>query len=128
MACRFKSDTRFSGCGAHSRLNQNAIHQVYKPDLWLKNVFEKNSGEQKRKLISNDERIIEIIMMGLRLKDGINLQKFQTLTGRPIDDCIDHNGYDILIENNLIRLNEQSLYATDEGRKCLNGVIEKLIT
>ncbi len=37
------------GPGAHSRLNNFAIHQIYKPDLWLNGVLKNGTGEQKRK-------------------------------------------------------------------------------
>jgi oxygen-independent coproporphyrinogen-3 oxidase len=53
------------GPGAHSRFQNQAIHQIYKPDLWLKAIAEKQSGEQKRRALKTDERIIELILMGM---------------------------------------------------------------
>jgi len=115
------------GPGAHSRLNGQAIHQIYKPDLWLQGVFKKGSGEQKRKKLSVDERAVEVLMMGLRLRDGIEAQKFQTVVDKPLLDCLDPDGLDLLLENDLLTWDPTHLRPTAEGRKCLDGVIEKLI-
>ncbi|SCA56436.1 Radical SAM superfamily protein [Candidatus Terasakiella magnetica] len=115
------------GPGAHSRLSNQAIHQIYQPDLWLNAIAEKKSGEQKRKSIPTEERIIELIMMGLRLKEGIDCAHFKSLTHQGLKDCLEPEGLEILIENGLVCWTETHLRASPEGRKCLNGVIEKLI-
>lgn len=115
------------GPGAHSRLHNQAIHQIYKPDLWLKGVEEKQSGEQKRKQLPTDERIVELILMGLRLKEGIKLTHFQNLTEKPLVDCLDPRGLTDLQELGFIQLNDTHLKASEDGFKCLNGVLEKLI-
>ncbi|WP_135081202.1 radical SAM family heme chaperone HemW [Terasakiella sp. SH-1] len=115
------------GPGAHSRLKNQAIHQIYKPDLWLEAVTQKKSGEQKRKRISTDDRAIELIMMGLRLNQGIDKSKFCSIIGEDIHSSIDEGGLNMLMDHKLIEWKESHLRATEEGRKCLNGVIEKLI-
>jgi len=115
------------GPGAHSRLNAQAIHQIYKPDLWLHGVFEKGSAEQKRKKLTADDRGVEVLMMGLRLRDGIEAHKFKTVVGKSLADCLDPEGVDLLVENDLLTWDHRHLRPTAEGRKCLDGVIEKLI-
>ena len=115
------------GPGAHSRLNNQAIHQIYKPDLWLESVENKNTGEQKRKSLNQDERALEIIMMGMRLKEGLEKNKFNTLTGRPLAEYINQENVDFLIENQLLEENQTTLKATPEGLKCLNALLEKIL-
>jgi len=115
------------GPGAHSRLNNFAIHQIYKPDLWLNGVLENGTGEQKRKKLAPDERAIELLMMGLRLKNGINSGKFQQVSGKNLQSCLDPDGLNLLLAHNLIEWDQQHLRPTYEGRKCLDGVLEKLI-
>ncbi|WP_417840575.1 radical SAM family heme chaperone HemW [Terasakiella sp.] len=115
------------GPGAHSRLNNFAIHQIYKPDLWLNGVLENGTGEQKRKKLAPDERAVELLMMGLRLKNGINCEKFQQVSGKSLQSCLDPDGLDLLLTHDLIEWDQQHLRPTYEGRKCLDGVLEKLI-
>ncbi len=115
------------GPGAHSRLNNQAIHQIYKPDLWLQAVHDNNSGEQKRKALSAAERATELLMMGLRLKEGINLTLFEQRIGKPLSACIDPDGFALLQDLGLIKQTHTHLRASPNGLTCLDGVLEKLI-
>lgn len=115
------------GPGAHSRLNNFAIHQIYKPDLWLNGVLDNGTGEQKRKKLAPNERAVELLMMGLRLKNGINCEKFQQVSGKSLQSCLDPDGLDLLLTHDLIEWDQQHLRPTYDGRKCLDGVLEKLI-
>ncbi|NVK18766.1 MAG: coproporphyrinogen III oxidase [Methylocystaceae bacterium] len=115
------------GPGAHSRFQNQAIHQIYKPDLWIKSVQEKQSGEQKRKALDIDERAIELLLMGLRLRDGLSADHFEKLTGRPLLHQLDTQGLQDMIELGFIDWDQNYLRPTEDGRKCLNAVLEKLI-
>ena len=115
------------GPGAHSRLNNQAIHQIYKPDLWLNAVTDKKSGEQKRKKLSTEDRASELLLTGLRLQDGIDTAHFKKLTGLNLENTLDPDGLSQLLEFDLIERTDTHLRTTAEGRKCLNAVLEKLI-
>lgn len=118
------------GPGAHGRITQNsrcsAIHQVYNPDLWLKAISEKGTAEQKRKSLSGDDRILELLLMGLRLRDGIEKAHFKTLTGKNLKDCLDPDGLQKLIENDYVEWTQSHLRTTKIGRKCLDAVLSYL--
>lgn len=118
------------GPGAHARITthnvSSAVHQIYNPDLWLKAITEKKSGEQKRKILGADERIIELLLMGLRLRDGIEKTHFQTLTGKNLIDCLDPIGLKKLMENDYVEWTTTHLRTTDIGRKCLDAVLTHL--
>jgi len=115
------------GPGAHSRFDNQAIHQIYKPDLWIKAVMDKNSGEQKRKSLDMDERAIELLLMGLRLRDGLSADHFTKLTGRVLQDQLDPKGLQDMIELGFVDWDQHHLRPTKDGRKCLNAVLEKLV-
>ena len=115
------------GPGAHSRLNDHAIHQIYKPDLWLQSVNDKGSGEQKRKRLEKNDRALELLLMGLRLRDGVDAAHFEQLIGKPLKDSVDPNGIKQLIEYGFIEWTDTHLRPTAEGRKCLDAVLEKLV-
>ncbi len=115
------------GPGAHSRFQNQAIHQIYKPDLWLKAIAEKQSGEQKRRALKMDERIIELILMGMRLREGMSASHFAALTGKTLLDSLDPQGLADMLEMGFVEWADDHLRPTEEGRKCLNGVLEKLV-
>lgn len=115
------------GPGAHSRFQNQAIHQIYKPDLWLKAIADKQSGEQKRRALKSDERIIELILMGMRLRDGMSAPHFEQLTGQALKDSLDPVGLQDMLDMGFVEWAGDHLRPTEEGRKCLNGVLEKLV-
>lgn len=119
------------GPGAHSRLNlagqSYAVHQIYKPDLWLAAVQSRQSGEQKRKKLSAPERASEIIMMGLRLNEGIDKARFQNLTGLNLLDCLAADAYARFKDLSILIETPTHLKASDAGRVCLNILLKELI-
>lgn len=115
------------GPGAHSRLNNQAIHQIYKPDLWLKAVQNDQSGEQKRKNIPLQERAVERLMMGLRLFKGIDRPTFQAQTGQDVLTTLDPEAVTLLSDHDLIALTSDNLRVTQDGMKCLNAVLDKIL-
>jgi len=115
------------GPGAHSRLNNQAIHQIYKPDLWLRAVKDTKNGEQKRRLIPKSERMTERVMMGLRLFQGIDYTTFHQQTGTNLRDHLDHDTLDLLESHGLLTQTATHLAVTRDGMKCLNAVLEKIL-
>ena len=60
------------GPGAHGRINNQAIHSIYHPENWLNTVLEGKTPIQNSISLTLEEIICEILLMGLRLKKGIN--------------------------------------------------------
>lgn len=124
------------GPGAHGRLTlsddssfirADAIQQIRAPGKWLKSVFEKGSGTQKRFKLKDEERIEELILTGLRLSRGINAEKFYKMTGRFLSDVIVLDNLKVLVEEGFIRSSPKNLVATKKGRRCLDSVICSLL-
>lgn len=118
------------GPGAHGRITTAkhccAIHQIYKPDLWLNGISKTQSGEQKRKILSPEDRILELLLMGLRLREGIDLDQFKQLTHKALIDCLDGEGLQKLLENDYVEWTPSHLRTTETGRKCLDAVLTHL--
>ena len=57
---------------------------IHQPDSWLKAVEEKGAAIQNQEFISKKELLEELILMGLRLKDGIGNETFQKHFGKNI--------------------------------------------
>ena len=73
--------------------------------------------------ISNSEQAEEYIIMGLRLREGVNLSYYNQLAKTKIPEEIINE----LVNGNLIRLDNQILTTTKAGKVLTNYVIKKLL-
>ena len=80
------------GAGAHGRISYDgktyATEQYKKPETWLKSVQFNGHATKLMKHLDQKTMAEEMIMMGLRLADGINLKAFEKKIGRPFHDFI----------------------------------------
>ncbi len=115
------------GPGAHGRLTLEgqrwATECHSNPARWLTAVPEQDS-EKPRMPLSGADQASEFLLMGLRLKDGIDLDRFESLRGAPISEsAVDH-----LADLGLVTLQNRDLVVLDQGFMVLNAVIEQLLT
>jgi oxygen-independent coproporphyrinogen-3 oxidase len=77
------------GPGAHGRLQigaqRFATATEKRPETWLMRVEALGHATIANELLSTDEQADELLLMGLRLKEGIDPLRYQQLAGRPLD-------------------------------------------
>lgn len=115
------------GPGAHSRINNQAIHSIYHPENWLNLVLENKSSNQSSIDLTLDERICEILLMGLRLRNGVSQQSFISKIGDSFENSLNKKKLDWLLENNFLKFENNHLFASDDGRLVLNQIINQLV-
>lgn len=120
------------GAGAHSRVDINskryAIQNVKDPNKWLEKCLKNNNGVSKKNCLLNQEIIEEFVLMGLRIKDGIEIKNLQkNIKCNSFYDILSKNGLDILQNNNLIEVNKEQIKIKNEGFLLLNSIIEKIL-
>lgn len=121
------------GPGAHGRLpgtktgSAFAHQQVKRPEDWLAKVNALGCGVEKIEEIQRDERAIETIMMGLRLKEGISLPDFKGSFNRGIDQYLDNKMVAELTAGGYITKNDSAISVTSKGAPLLNFLLSKLI-
>jgi oxygen-independent coproporphyrinogen-3 oxidase len=119
------------GPGAHGRLSRqgatDALYQIHAPERWLEAVEARGHATAKRGALSPEERREELLMMGLRLSEGVDLRRFRAQTGGDDLDALDRASLARLIEGGFITLDEHSLRATPAGRLRLNAVLAALL-
>ena len=115
------------GPGAHGRLTidkkKYATETFLSPEEWLNKVEHQGSGESYLAELSNEQQAAEMVMMGLRLTEGIDCERFKALSGSSFSD-------DKIAFLKSIKLIEQKggyLNATFSGRKVLNSVLAELL-
>jgi oxygen-independent coproporphyrinogen-3 oxidase len=91
------------------------------PGKWLERVEGTGSGEAPRAILSGAAQAGEYLMMGLRLSEGVNLDRFCRLNGANL------SGVEELAALGLIEIGAGRLRATSRGRLVLNQVIGALL-
>lgn len=119
------------GPGAHGRLTAeggtDALYQIHAPERWLDAVATTGHGTAKRARLTPAERREELLMTGLRLREGVNRRRFRAQTGRDVTDSVDAEARTRLLDGGFLTLDERALRATPAGRLRLNAVLGALL-
>ena len=119
------------GPGAHGRLTLGgekfATRQHRAPEAWLAAVETAGHATRQRDPVATEERLSELLMMGLRTVDGVRRSRVVTECGRPLEAALDAARLGRLIDGGFLRLDEAGLRATAAGRQRLNAVISDLL-
>lgn len=114
------------GPGAHGRLTLDggryATTAPSAPGLWLQEAVNKGVNDHPA-LIPAEERATEFLLMGLRLRQGMSLSRFEAHAGRklPVDAITE------LVELGMIEVHGDQIAATATGRPLLNAILLQLI-
>jgi oxygen-independent coproporphyrinogen-3 oxidase len=119
------------GPGAHGRVTVDGATQAVQrhraPRIWLKLIESQGHGTRDTTVLRPDERLEEIILIGLRLGAGIPAERVRRLTGRCLDDAVNASALTMLREHGLIAP-DPPLRVTPRGMLCLNAVLGALLT
>ncbi len=119
------------GPGAHGRLTTDsathALRQIKSPALWLKRVAADGHGTQEEEILAADARAEELVMMGLRLTEGLDKDRFARLAGRPLTEVMNPAAAQRLIADGYMSETSATLAATAKGRLALNAVLRDLL-
>ncbi|MFU8880810.1 MAG: radical SAM family heme chaperone HemW [Rhodobacterales bacterium] len=115
------------GPGAHGRITLGgkrfATEAFSNPGQWLDRV-ERNTTEKTRDSLSADDQASEFLMMGLRLVEGIDPDRYLQLAGHKLpQDRLDN-----LVDLGMITASATRIAATRQGRMVLNAILADLLT
>ncbi|TCT04314.1 radical SAM family heme chaperone HemW [Aquabacter spiritensis] len=114
------------GPGAHGRLAAGTARRATlterHPELWLQRVETQGHGIVGEDLLAPDIQADELLLMGLRLAEGIDLARHARLAGAPIDAA----RIAMLEAEGLVVRTGDRLRATPAGFPVLNAVIAAL--
>jgi oxygen-independent coproporphyrinogen-3 oxidase len=119
------------GPGAHGRLTRPAgavaTENIRNPRDWIAAVNNGGSGRKAETPLAPDERAAEMLLMGLRLREGLDEARFEAVAGGRFPDLIAPGVLKSLIDAGYLIHEGGRLRATEEGRLRLNAVIEALV-
>ena len=120
------------GPGAHGRISIDgtvrATEQIPGPANWLEAVATDGHGTRKYEAVDSAARIEEILMMGLRLRDGLTRDAFERGTNHEFEDVLEPRRLRRLIDAHYLNLDSRGLRATPEGLIRLNAVLSALLS
>ncbi|MCH2393574.1 radical SAM family heme chaperone HemW [Oceanibaculum sp.] len=119
------------GPGAHGRLTIDgeklATRQHRAPQIWLERVERDGNATQAELPVSVEERLTEMLMMGLRTVEGVPVERFIRETGQPLESALDSTRLARLTEGGFLITDAAGLRATAEGRQRLNALLPALL-
>jgi putative oxygen-independent coproporphyrinogen III oxidase len=114
------------GPGAHGRITlggkRHATETWLQPQAWLDNAI-KGTGEKIRQKVAPQDQANEMLMMGLRTVEGIDLTRYEKLSGSPISETKLAELQDL----GMIQRHGTRIVATARGRAVLNAVLKDLM-
>jgi len=112
------------GPGAHGRLatakGRLAQETERHPEMWLTQVETDGHGLVENSALSREEQGDEFLLMGLRLREGVDPRRFERLSGREID----RDRLKSLVEDGFIELDARGrIRVTPMGAPLLDTVV-----
>ena len=97
------------------------------PEAWLEAVERDGHGEQERERLTPSDLVIEALLTGLRLAEGVPTARLEALDPG-WRSCINEQALQTLIEADWITNEPELLGLTHRGRLYLDAVLRELVT
>lgn len=118
------------GPGAHGRVTRDggkvATRQLRAPEAWLAAIESGGTAFEDMTAVDRDTAVEEMVMMGLRLVEGVSRPRLEELAGRPVE-ALFGDRLPGLVEAGFLTLDADRLAATAAGRQRLNAVLARLL-
>jgi len=120
------------GPGAHGRIalpdgSKSATRQARLPETWLRAVERDGHGSEQAEPLPPRTRLEELLMMGLRLTEGVPRARITGEAGCAFEEALDPVALAPLVEAGFLEVDETRLRATDAGRLRLDAVLGALL-
>ncbi len=119
------------GPGAHGRLTidgQKIATRAHRaPEIWLDRVAASGHGAHPDEPVGMAERRDELLMMGLRLTEGVSRDRLRDELGADVGELLDERRLERLIDAGFLALDDERLSATPAGLQRLNAILASLL-
>jgi len=121
------------GPGAHGRAPHpdfgaaSAPAQIQRPEDWLASVRTHGHGTKELETVLPEDRMVEALMMGLRLMDGIDLKALENRFGVAAATVLNAEMLQELTASGYLQQAGSRLMLTPKGRPLLNYLLGKLL-
>lgn len=116
------------GPGAHGRRTGQATMRHKKPENWMSAVARNGHGAQSEEPLAGEDRAREALLMGLRLGEGVDLDRIAALSGLSAPQLVDERTIAQLIDIGLIHRQGPRLQVAAAGMLLLDAILPEIIT
>lgn len=116
------------GPGAHGRRNGVATTRHKKPENWLAAVDRANSGCQLETQLSQSEQVAEALMMGLRLREGVDLAAMSARFGMDRAAMVDEGSLAELLNMGLMWQDGDRIGVSPRAFPLLDAILPRLVS
>ncbi|MFD1034471.1 radical SAM family heme chaperone HemW [Sphingomonas hankookensis] len=114
------------GPGAHGRRGGMATVRRKKPENWIAAVDRNRHGIEREDALTPDERVTEALVMGLRMREGVDLARIATLGERTIGQVVRLDTVVLLARQGLVTHDGDRLALTPAGFPVLDAVLREV--
>lgn len=115
------------GPGAHGRRGGMATVRHKKPENWLAAVADRGSGLSEERALTPTEQASEALLMGLRLREGIDLAVLAGRFGLGGNALIDADKAAFYARQGLVWQEGSRIGVTPQGLSLLDGLLGELV-
>lgn len=115
------------GPGAHGRRTGQATTRHRKPENWLTAVARHGHGIAETRELAHDEAASEALLMGLRLREGIDLGALSARFGMPREALIHAAKTRFYADLGLVDATGERLTVTPQGMPLLDALLGELV-
>jgi putative oxygen-independent coproporphyrinogen III oxidase len=115
------------GPGAHGRRGGLATLRHKKPENWMGGVARNASGLQSETPLSPEEQASEALLMGLRLREGVDLGRVASRSGIARASLVKHDRVAKLEGHGLMEVKGDHLRVTPSGMLLLDHILGEIV-
>ena len=118
------------GPGAHGRLtlpHLTATRRHRAPEAWAARVERDGHGTVEQVALEPTERAREMLLMGMRLTEGLDPARFSARTGVPLEDALDASVLRQALDAGYLEWRADRLATTAAGRLRLDALLAAIV-
>ena len=115
------------GPGAHGRRNGVATLRHKKPENWLAAVGRSGQGLSEERRLGPAEQATEALLMGLRLREGVDLAQIGARFGFAPAELVDANKIQLHRRLGLVEQDDARLTVTPAGMPLLDALLADIV-
>ena len=116
------------GPGAHGRRTGQATMRHKKTENWMSAVARNGHGAQSEEPLAGEDRAREARLMGLRLGEGVDLDRIAALSGLSAPQLVDERALAQLIDIGLLHRQGPRLQVAAAGMLLLDAILPEIVT
>ena len=119
------------GPGAHGRVTVGgqllATRRHRAPEPWAERVERQGHGTAGEEIVAPTDRAREMLLMGLRLTEGVDRARFAARTGITLESALDQEILRAALDEGYLAQDDAGLRASREGRLRLDALLRVLV-